>query len=135
MPLLEQNISDNTQMFRTHACRPQAVVLDWDNETLPQEVLAVPEGLHAIIMADVTYNTSSFPSLMRTLSNLVRSGSPADPDVQSRRPLILLGYKERDPAERQLWELIQEIGINLVKVAERGGAGGDPVEVWIGIMQ
>ena len=81
-------------------------------------------------MADVTYNTATFPSLVRTLQNLVALSA-----TSSRSPLILLGYKERDPAERTLWEMAESIGITLERVGEREGAGGAPVEVWLGHVQ
>ena len=75
-------------------------------------------------MADVTYNTSSFPSLIRTLSQLIHLGN--------KPPIVLLGYKERDAAERTLWSLASEIGLSLEKIGERAGAGGAPVEIWLG---
>lgn len=75
-------------------------------------------------MADVSYNTSSFPALSRTISNLVRLGS--DP------PLIVLGYKERDEAERTFWDMMTQIGIHFERVGERIGAGSLPVEIWLG---
>lgn len=75
-------------------------------------------------MADVTYNTASFPSLVRTLARLIRLGS--DP------PLVLLGYKERDIAERTLWNLVAEIGFEFEKINDLTGAGGTPVEIWLG---
>ena len=81
-------------------------------------------------MADVTYNTASFPSLVRTLKVLTSGG---DPESHSGRlPLILLGYKERDAAERSLWDMARNIGITVEKVGERPGAGGNPVEIWVG---
>lgn len=84
-------------------------------------------------MADVTYNTVAFPSLVRTVSDILRFRAEArkqDPTV--KETMILLGYKERDPAERTLWGTMQEMGVTLEKVDERRGAGGDPVEIWIG---
>ena len=75
-------------------------------------------------MADVSYNTSSFPSLARTLSHLVRLGS--------KPPAILFGYKERDAAERTWWEIAARVGIDFEKIGQRVGAGGAPVEVWVG---
>lgn len=81
-------------------------------------------------MADVTYNTASFASLIRTLQTLVRHGARADENRPS--PLIVLGYKERDAAERSLWELAADVGITFVRVGDRPGAGGNPVEVWLG---
>ena len=80
-------------------------------------------------MADVTYNTASFPALVRTLHNLLRlsfsSGTESRPG-----PMVLMGYKERDAEERTLWGLASDIGLQFEKVGERVGAGGAPVEVW-----
>ena len=73
-------------------------------------------------MADVTYNTASFPALVRTLSSIMN---------QVPRPAILLGYKERDPAERNLWSMAKDVGIEFTKVDEIVGAGGVPMEIWI----
>jgi hypothetical protein len=75
-------------------------------------------------MADVTYNTAAFPALVRMLQKLV--------DISVTEPLVLLGYKERDPDERSLWGLLEEIGITLTKTNERTGSGGEPVEIWVG---
>ncbi|KAH9928793.1 putative methyltransferase-domain-containing protein [Amylocystis lapponica] len=126
MPLLEHNISMNESLFVHSSVRPHAVVLDWDEE-LPSEVSNSNVGFDAIIMADVTYNTASFSALVRTLSKLLGL-----PRTSTSPPLILLGYKERDPAERTLWVMAREIGIAFEKVGERRGAGGETVEIWIG---
>jgi protein N-lysine methyltransferase METTL21D len=106
-------------------------------------------------MADVTYNTSSFPALLRTLASLLAlSAAPhhhhhhhhvaddADDDERERDrhdgdPLVLLAYKERDPAERQLWDMMaardsEEMGVVLECVGKQAGAGGLPVEIWLG---
>ena len=120
-------------------------------------------------MADVAYNTSSFPALLRTLASvLALSGAqshcddsndtandarddpgpgvqeqeekPDDRDYErgcgrhdSVHPLVLLAYKERDPAERQLWDMMtRETGIVLECVGRQAGAGGLPVEIWLG---
>lgn len=84
-------------------------------------------------MADVTYNTDSFPSLIRTLSNLTcPNKTNAHWGVARRPPLIVLGYKERDLSERSLWDLVQEIGISFEQVGEVKGAGAEYVEIWIG---
>ena len=113
-------------------------------------------------MADVTYNTSSFPALLRTLASLLSLSAPHDHGIvdnaddhvdngdlrsreQERRdrdyyerghkggPLVLLAYKERDPAERQLWDMLtRETGVVLECVGKQIGAGGLPVEVWLG---
>jgi hypothetical protein len=75
-------------------------------------------------MADVTYNTASFPSLVRTLAQLIQLGT--------NPPLVLMGYKERDAAERTLWDLVAEIGLEFEQISEHTGAGGAPVEIWLG---
>jgi protein N-lysine methyltransferase METTL21D len=104
-------------------------------------------------IADVTYNTSSFPALLRTLASLLalsprdrhhnrssRDGDGDGPDrapnenePDEREPLVLLAYKERDPAERQLWDVMaRETGVVLECVGKQAGWGGLPVEVWLG---
>lgn len=90
----------------------------------PHASLRLLTGGPKFRMADVTYNTASFPALVRTLSSLVKQSATP--------PLIILGYKERDPEERMLWDLAEGIGIYFTKVGERPGAGGAAVEVWIG---
>jgi hypothetical protein len=125
----------------------------------PPGLPSLPRSLHR--MADVTYNTSSFPALLRTLASLlalsaahhhgVADDAEDDPDngdlgsqEQERDerdyhgcghdgPLVLLAYKERDPAERQLWDMLtRETGVVLECVGKQVGAGGLPVEIWLG---
>ena len=78
-------------------------------------------------MADIAYNTASFPALLNTLTNL-RSLAKGP-----KNPLFVMGYKEREEAERTLWEMCKEEGIEWVKAGEvKGYAEGDrDVEVWI----
>lgn len=77
-------------------------------------------------MADVTYNQDAFPALLRTLIDLLRSlGGPAP-------AMVLMGYKERDPKERGLWDLAREAGLELEQVGELIGGGDRGVEIWIG---
>ncbi|KAF9499516.1 hypothetical protein BDN71DRAFT_1463970 [Pleurotus eryngii] len=123
LPLLEHNIEINTALCFPRR-PPIPLALDWDEE-LP-DVIQETDGAELIVMADVTYNTASFPALVKTLERLVKLS------VRSgKQPLILLGYKERDEAERTLWDMVKEIGIDFQKVGEREGAGGFPVEIWI----
>jgi hypothetical protein len=73
-------------------------------------------------MADVAYNTASFPALVRTLKGLM--------DGSAKRPRIIMGYKPRDPSERTLWAMAEAAGIVFTLVGRREGSGGAPVEVW-----
>ncbi|KAF8629051.1 hypothetical protein AX15_003551 [Amanita polypyramis BW_CC] len=128
MPLLEHNIDANARFFPENmGTRPRAMILDWDDDTIPTQIqnISRQRGLDAIVMADVTYNTASFPSLVHTLSNLIK--------LCEKSPLVLLGYKERDTAERTLWEMVhREASIDLALVGQMQGAGGAPIEIWIG---
>jgi protein N-lysine methyltransferase METTL21D len=95
-------------------------------------------------MADVTYNTSSFPALLRTLASLLALSDHhhcAEPGAHEPvalggpgpGPLVLLAYKERDHGERQLWDMMaRETGVVLKCVGKQAGAGGLPVEIWLG---
>lgn len=150
MPLLEHNISANARFYSASHTRPQALVLDWNDERLPAEVATVNAGFDLIVwvfitnvvtctnivvnsvcssMADVAYNTASFVSLIRTMDQILSLG---DTSGRSESPLVLLGYKERDAAERSLWDMTRSIGLRLEKVGEKPGAGGCPVEIWAG---
>lgn len=47
--------------------------------------------------------------------------------------MLLLAYKQRDLAERDLWGLLEREGIVLEKVDEIRGSGEDGfVEIWTG---
>jgi hypothetical protein len=130
MPLLQHNITANNSPV-------EAAVLDWDEEELPQCVqecgafdiivyvhLGIFAGGPPIVhrMADVTYNTASFPSLVRSLKKLV--------NLSPKRPRVLLGYKERDSGERALWGMAGEAEITLQQVGQIPGGGGMAVEIW-----
>ncbi|KAJ7504410.1 putative methyltransferase-domain-containing protein [Mycena galericulata] len=110
MPLLRHNIAANDS-------RVEAAVLDWD-EQLPDWVGA----FDMIIMADVSYNTASFPSLVRTVKGLV--------NLNEKKPRVVVGYKERDVSERELWAMLDTAGIKLTLVGRRRGSGGMAVEIW-----
>jgi protein N-lysine methyltransferase METTL21D len=48
-------------------------------------------------------------------------------------PAGVAGIQERDPAERELWDMMaRETGIVLECVAKQAGAGGLAVEIWLG---
>lgn len=88
-------------------------------------------------MADVTYNSAIFPSLVRTVLSLLTTHSTSASKA-APAPLILLSFKERDPtgAERELWTLAKKAGIWFERV---GGVAGHAmgqtegeVEIWVG---
>ena len=99
-------------------------------------------------MADVTYNTASFPALITTLKRLSNikhqrssdnatnspslSPAPDVPSLRNDRPLVLLAYKERDSAERSLWDMACSVGLVFEEVDRVCGAGGAPVEIYLG---
>lgn len=82
-------------------------------------------------MADVTYNTNMFPALLQTLDALVRVRM----GISSQPPLILLAYKERDPGERTLFGLASALNLRFELVSQLPGAGGHPIEIYIGTME
>ncbi|KAF7770571.1 hypothetical protein Agabi119p4_6545 [Agaricus bisporus var. burnettii] len=120
IPLLKQNIDSNVSLYSHNI--PEAEILDWEDEELPSSIRSL-ERLDVILMSDVTYNTSSFPALLKTVSKLVKLREP---------PIIILGYKERDEAERDVWIMLEERGIHLEKIGERLGAAKPGVEIWFG---
>ena len=110
-------------------------------------------------MADVTYNTASFPALINILkrlsalpprgvppstgstgSEMAQPGAKLSPGPEIARespqcedpPFVLLAYKERDPAERTLWDMARGIGLVFDDVDRVVGAGGTPVEIHFG---
>ncbi|KAH9167392.1 putative methyltransferase-domain-containing protein [Lactarius sanguifluus] len=133
MELMNYNIHANTALY-PH-CPPTALSLNWDEEELPEAIRERHGGFDLVVMADVAYNTSSFPALLSTLASLLAL-SDNDDDVAAagaREPLVLLAYKERDPGERQLWEMmVRQAGVALERVGDEAGAGGFPVEIWMG---
>ncbi|KAF9452441.1 hypothetical protein P691DRAFT_697045 [Macrolepiota fuliginosa MF-IS2] len=121
IPLLDHNITSNLSLYLHNA--PKAEILDWEDENLPECINALG-NIDVILMSDVTYNTSSFPALVQTVMKLMGTGE--------KPPVVLLGYKERDSAERELWEMMEAIGLCLEKIGERRGAADPAVEVWFG---
>jgi hypothetical protein len=148
IPLLEENIEKNASSFKL--LKPEAMVLDWDHceeFVFPLDGPQNPsssENLEwdIIVMADVTYNTSSFPSLIKTLFKLLKSSRTAPALRHGHQPLVLLGYKQRDASERQMFELLkEELGLALVRVGsvegwpgsgENGGTQKEEIEIWLG---
>jgi len=126
-PLICASSSSNMTLHGVGFTQPavEARVLDWD-QPLPSWV-GQPHWPNLIIAADVTYNTASFPSLVHTLTNLLHPTS-------GERPYLLLAYKQRDPAERELWGMLAERGVGMELVDEvRGAEEEGRVEIWIGM--
>ncbi len=72
-------------------------------------------------MSDVTYNTSSFPALLKTVEKLL---------TPNRTTHILLGYKKRDEGEDAAWEMFRSKGVEFELAEEIPGVGGMPVTIW-----
>ncbi|RXW20725.1 hypothetical protein EST38_g5126 [Candolleomyces aberdarensis] len=128
IPLLQHNIDAN-ESTRSSKISLKPGVLDWD-ETVSEQLPSQDgdSSIDLVVMADVTYNTSSFPALVRTLADLLNMDS-------TKRPCFLMGYKEREEAERTLWEMVEKVGIKFVQVGSVPGyvSGEDaPIEIWIG---
>jgi hypothetical protein len=50
-----------------------------------------------------------------------------------KRPPLLLAYKQRDEAERELWDMLKAEGVEMELVDKIRGAEEDGlVEIWIG---
>ncbi|KZT61267.1 hypothetical protein CALCODRAFT_24602 [Calocera cornea HHB12733] len=122
IPLVEYNIQLNSRLL--DGIRVTATTLDWEEE-LPERIISTGP-FHLILMSDVTYNTASFPALLKTLRALQLLSQQEDGNT-----LALLAYKERDPAERDLWVMMEEMGIGFNRLDEIPGHGGYPVEIWM----
>ncbi|WWC87793.1 uncharacterized protein L201_002685 [Kwoniella dendrophila CBS 6074] len=145
IPLMTENLLFNSlENSEDGSIQIDAKVLDWDQE-LPSYVSeSWPE---LIIAADVTYNTSAFPSLLRTITSLLNplgeirtiSVSQDDEDIVTKKrkrdinPILVLAYKQRDLAERDLWEMLKQENIQMVLVDRIKGAEEEgETEIWIG---
>lgn len=131
--------------------RTAATVGQSCDRSIDQSIGSMDEQLTASA-ADVTYNTSSFPALLSTLLSLLNPpSSAAPPDAQvdhaashpenelpqtrteNDPPLLLLAYKERDPAERDLWDMLRKGGVEMVLVDQvRGAEERGETEIWVG---
>jgi len=123
MPLIDCNFRMNVDAVQN--VRLRSLEFNWD-DTMPAE-LASSEGFDLIIMSDVTYNTASFPPLLQALRSLLLLPMPDD-----RPTNIILAYKERDPKERELWQMAEKEGVWFSHVTDVLGHGGQPVEIWHG---
>ncbi|WWD16604.1 hypothetical protein CI109_101032 [Kwoniella shandongensis] len=123
----ESMTKDPIQGGRVHV---DARVLDWD-QSLPSWV--EERWPELIIAADVTYNTSAFPSLLKTLTSLLLPSTETRSTSSREPPLLVLAYKQRDEAERELWSMLKEKGVEMVLVDTIVGAEQEgKVEIWVG---
>lgn len=83
--------------------------------------------------ADVTYNTASFPHLLSTLVSLLKPSETVQLRGGGRGPRLLMAYKQRDEAERELWAMLKAEGIAMTLVDVIQGSEEDgAVEIWVG---
>lgn len=107
--------------------------------------------------ADITYNTASFPHLIRVIKGLITGPPNTASSTAQLKPPILLAYKQRHQDERELWDMARnELGISWHKIAQLDGhevsldvdvtcphsehdgqtgsirSGMGPVEIWLG---
>ncbi|KAG9075376.1 hypothetical protein FS749_012966, partial [Ceratobasidium sp. UAMH 11750] len=132
--LIEHNRAANEHLFRgpneleeAPSIELRGIELDWDKPISDDIWDGRETGFDVIVMADVTYNTGSFPALLDTVIALLNGPSPS-----SASPMILLAYKCRDPSERTLWRDAAARGISFVQVDCIKGAREPAVEVWLG---
>ncbi|KAI9724527.1 MAG: hypothetical protein M1812_000595 [Candelaria pacifica] len=77
-------------------------ILQWE-ETIPEKVAKLNFDL--ILVADCTYNPSSVPALVTTLSALIR---------RSSHPLIVIAMKVRHESEKNFFDLMAKAGLKEV---------------------
>ncbi|WVQ64817.1 uncharacterized protein L199_002986 [Kwoniella botswanensis] len=133
IPLMNENLKFNCIDIKSNSngnnVNVRADVLDWD-KPLPSWVSVDDHLPELVIAADVTYNTSAFPSLLQTLISLLTPSS-------DRIPILVLAYKQRDPSERDLWKMLNDNGIKMTLVDKVVGSEIDQgeTEIWIGRMK
>jgi hypothetical protein len=76
-------------------------------------------------------NTVTMTALRTT--QIVMKNQDSESESGRHNPLVLLAYKERDPTEGQLWDMMShETGAVLASVSgTQAGAGRLPVEIWL----
>ncbi|QRW08036.1 hypothetical protein RhiLY_07035 [Ceratobasidium sp. AG-Ba] len=128
--LIEHNRTSNEHLFtirgpegsEARVIEVRGAALDWD-QPVPDDVWGGGSGFDVIVMADVTYNTSSFNALLDTVISLLS---------RSVFPIILLAYKCRDMAERTLWSDAAARGVLFTQVDTVRGVREPEVEIWLG---
>ena len=95
------NVSPHSHFKRNMSFRP----LDWEQRPFP--AWTVDEKFDAIVMADVTYNTSTFMALADTLQHLLRTGS--------KGARVICCAKRRHDDEEEFWDIVQDRGFVIQK--------------------
>jgi len=132
LTLIDHNIKTNDHLFPS--IQIESGILDWEDESAVSAE-RFPSGIDLIVMADVTYNVDVFPALLRTLRALLALAVSQNSLGGTNRapPFVLLAYKERDPAERSLFDHARQLGVLFEQVASIPGAGGAPIEIYLAL--
>ncbi|KAG8907800.1 hypothetical protein FRC01_007562 [Tulasnella sp. 417] len=122
IPLIEENFASNKPRY---AASLSAATLDWEQDLEKCEALGdIGGAIDLIILADVTYNRDVFPALLRTVISLLQRGGGCT--------RVVMGYKQRDAAERTFWTASREMGVELEAVGRVGGVDDSAaVEIWM----
>ncbi|KIO30359.1 hypothetical protein M407DRAFT_224737 [Tulasnella calospora MUT 4182] len=121
IPLIEENFAFNKPHYTASL---SAATLDWEQDLEKCEALRDIGAIDLIMLADVTYNRDVFPALLRTLISLLQRGGGCT--------RVVMGYKQRDAAERTFWTASREMGVELVEVGRVGGVEDSAaVEIWM----
>lgn len=90
------NVSPTSHIQRNVSFRP----LDWEQRPFP--AWTQTDSFDVIVMADVTYNSSTFEALADTLEHLLRTGS--------KGAKVICCAKRRHIEEEDFWKIVQERG-------------------------
>ncbi|PWN41840.1 hypothetical protein IE81DRAFT_367187 [Ceraceosorus guamensis] len=129
LELIQSNIDDNRtllqaqQSFTPESLLIEPLMLDWD-EQLP--ALLRDDQPDLVLVSDCTYNPESFPSLCRTIRDLLtRPSAPRGNGPHA--PVCLLSKKHRHAAEEALWAEMQRnhLAWTLLSGANGFGQGFD----------
>lgn len=115
IPLLHKNIKRNAHLYKNIELHPKE--LSWGSDSSLEHT-----SYDIIIAADITYNTSSFSLLSKTLSNLFN----ANPSIR-----LLLAHKYRDYQEHTFWDHMKALNILSTHLKSIGsGRRGYETEIW-----
>ncbi|TIA90694.1 hypothetical protein E3P99_01436 [Wallemia hederae] len=115
IPLLSKNIKRNAHLYENIQLRAEE--LSW-GESSPVE----NAPYDVVIAADITYNTSSFSLLSKTLESIFN----ANPSTR-----LILAHKYRDQQEETFWEYTKELKLTSTHLKTVGrGRRGYETEIW-----